>query len=250
MKVMIAERAWKTLAAELDRVAPKEGIALPLVAVRSAARPSQPRALSSIDALIVPDVLVVPAELQDASAVHVNVLPATDAHMQAQVARKTAAHPRLRVAAYLHSHPFANDRTWPSGGDYYGHMLPLLRQNADAGLDTSFSLIAARANRSWVLQCFALGPDRRIVDCGFAQLVPDTHEAIVWSLAPPLSSSARAMLRRICRDEQRRGRTVSCRELFDGFRRYVVRDRGAVREVIFVPCDFPKAPMQRYEVMS
>jgi hypothetical protein len=247
VRAVIARSAWEALSAELDRVAPAEGIALPLVALRSAVPPWRSRGLSAIDALIVPRVLRVPAALQENSALRVSVLPSTDAAMQRDVAAHVARHPRLRVAAYLHSHPFAHGSTWPSSGDYHGHMLPLLAQNRASGVDTAFSLIACRARAGWALQCFALDGER-VVDCGLMEAVGDEDEAIRFALSGPLDKPARAMLRQLCRRERRAGRDVRSTDLFDGYRRYVVREGGAAREVIFVPCDFPRAPLQRFTI--
>ncbi|MCC6806283.1 MAG: hypothetical protein IT381_02570 [Deltaproteobacteria bacterium] len=248
MRIIIAQSAWDEMAAELDRVAPAEGVLLPLVALRSTALPAAPRTLATIEALVIAGMLRVPAALQTNAAIAVRVLPSADATMQREVERVTAQHPRLRVAAYLHSHPFAFGRTWPSAGDYDGHMLPLAAQNERAGVATSFSLIACRERDGWALQTFALDGGRRVVDLGFAQKTPDGDPLVRWALQPPLSRPARAILRQLCRRHQRAGREVRSTELFDGVRRYVVREGGAPREVLFVPCDFPAAPARRFAI--
>lgn len=250
MRIVVGQSAWDEMCSELDRVAPDEGILLPLVALQSGSEPpSRERGVAAIDTLIVPRMLRVPAALQRNSSVHVSVLPRTDEKMEREVARLVSAHPRLRVAAYLHSHPFAQGHTRPSSGDYTGHMLPLRDQNAACGLRTSFSLIACRGSHGgWELPCFALDDAGQIVDLGFAEVVADAHPLINWALAPPLDPRARAMLRRFSRRVRRRGQQVRSAQLFDGYRRYVVREGSTLKEVIFVPCDFPRSVAQRFVV--
>jgi hypothetical protein len=58
------------------------------------------------------------------------------------------------------------------------------------------------------------------------------------------------MLRRFARRARRNGKQVRSATLFDGYRRYVVREGNQLREIIFVPCDFPNAAAQRFLVAA
>lgn len=241
--VEIAQSCFDLVASELTRVAPREGLAVPLVHL--ARRPPEPGPtatlhLAHVEKVVIAGVVLVPAEKQLNSGFRVGVLAETDALVAEATRRLTRRHPRLRACAYLHSHPFARGGTWPSRGarcDYEGHMLPLLERGLDAGLATSFSVIACRprAGEGWLLQAFALDDDRRIVDLGFAEPVPDDHPDVARALLPALSRRRGARLVRAWLRKLRRA-SVAPRvdELFDGWLRVIA---GPL--VALVPPGFP-----------
>src|SRR5688572_30731976 len=116
-RVLVAQACWETIVRELDRVAPREGVLLPLVAIEHRAEPCAPIELRDIAAVVLAQVRCVPPELQHNAMAHVAALPRTDAWADEVVLPLVRRHPRLRAAAYLHSHPFATEHTWPSTGD-------------------------------------------------------------------------------------------------------------------------------------
>lgn len=241
--VEIAASCLDQVEAELDRVAPREGLAVPLVWLARRAPDPGPTAtlrLEQIEKVVIARVLLVPPDKQLNSGVRVGVLGETDALVAEATRRLTRRHPRLRACAYLHSHPFARGSTWPSRGarcDYEGHMLPLLDRGLQAGLATCFSAIACRTDdgRGWLLQVFALDDDRRIVDLGFARRVPDADPDVARALLPALSRRRSARLVRAWLARLRRARVAyRADELFDGWLRIIA---GSL--VALVPPDFP-----------
>ena len=241
---------WQRLVAELDRVAPAEGIAVPLVALtmRDPGRnPCAMIALDDIARVTVAELLLVPDSQQVNGAVRVSVLPQTDRIVNAQVERLLRRFPRLRACAYLHSHPFAIGTTRPSHGlhcDYEGHMLPLWRDNRRAGLDTSFSFIACRGplGAGWRLCCFALDPGGAIVDLGWARVVADVDAGQPGPLQHAVEEREplRQVLRGYRRELRRRGFFCSSEELFDGWQRTVVHIDRRWTAVILLPIEFPQ----------
>jgi hypothetical protein len=155
-------------------------------------------------------------------------------------------HPRLRAAAYLHSHPFAIGRTWPSGGDLEGHMLPMLRRNAEAGLEASFSFIACRGGGGWRLPCFAMDARGRVIELDAPEVVDDGDEAIRRARS---ERASRCLVRRWRQQLQRRGLAPRADELFDGWSRVRVRLGGERVLVALFPLDFPAAP-PRYHLVD
>jgi len=221
--VWIEGSCWDTVVAELDRVAPDEGVLLPLVGLR---RPPGSHPCNTIDleellSITIADVVRIPAHLQRNSSVLVSLLPGTDAWLDGELAARVAGRPALRSAAYLHSHPFAVERTWPSAGDIQGHMVPLLRRNREAALNSSFSFIACRSRtRGWRLQCFALDGAGRVVDLGFAEPIAADHGAVMRALAPSLRRRPDgAALKKMRQVLKRCGYRATLDELFDGWMR-------------------------------
>ncbi|HEY3448112.1 MAG TPA: hypothetical protein VGK67_17275 [Myxococcales bacterium] len=248
--VEIAQSCLDQVASELTRVAPREGLAVPLVWLSR--RPPEPGPtatlhLAHLEKVVIAGVVLVPAEKQLNSGFRVGVLGETDGLVAQATKRLTRRHPRLRACAYLHSHPFARGSTWPSRGarcDYEGHMLPLLERGLQAGLATSFSVIACRPNGGdgWKLQTFALDDERRIVDLGFAQPIPDDHPDVARALLPALSRRRGARLVRAWLHKLRRA-SVATRvdELFDGWLRIIA---GPL--VALVPPGFPDQAVQLF----
>jgi len=244
---------------ELNRVLPHEGILVPLVALSLADPGHNPCAaihLDDIAEILIAAVVLVPHDKQVNHWARVSVLPHTDDTINADIEARVRLFPRLRAAAYLHSHPFAHGSTAPSHGtscDYEGHMLPLLEANRMSGLLTSFSFIACRGphGRGWRLQCFALNSRAEIVDVGFARVVPDGDPRVLAALTPaiPTRPVARAMLRHAHTELRRRGLTYTTDELFDGWRRTIIRLSRRLAAVVLVPVDYPtEAP--RYFVVD
>lgn len=256
-EVKISALSWKQITAELDRVAPREGIAVPLVALDLCDpefNPCRTIALADIATVTIASVVLVPSHKQKNQIARVSVLEETDELVGEKVESLVSRYPRLRACAYLHSHPFAWGSTRPSRGatcDYEGHMLPLLESNRAAGLATSFSFIACRGlnGSRWRLQCFALDNHGDIVDLGFARVIGDDTPELAAFYLPGLSRRpmVRTLLRRWRRDLGRRGYRVRCGELFDGWTRIVV-DLGARALVTLVPIDFPARPPQHHVV--
>ena len=257
-RALISRFAFRQVVAELDRVAPNEGILVPLCALSlrdSEQNPCATMPLSALAEILIAAVVLVPQDRQVNQGTRVSVRPHTDPVVNEKVEALTRRFPRLRACAYLHSHPFARGRTWPSSGarcDYDGHMLPLCARNTEAGLSTSFSFIACRTlnGRGWLLQTFALDETQRAVDLGFAQIIDDDGPRVVKALMPSLKSraEARSILRHWLRDARRRGFATQEDELFDGWQRLKVRlDHGLVL-VGLVPIDFPASPPRFYMV--
>lgn len=249
MEITISESCWARVTAELDRTYPLEGVLVPLVALVPARRdfsPCSTMTLEDIRAVVIARAVLVPEDLQVNQYARVGVRAHTDRVVNQEIERLTTRYPRLRACAFLHSHPFAHGSTWPSSGcrgDHEGHMLPLLRRNRDAALDTSFSFIACMG-APWKLQGFALDRDERITDLGFASVVPDEDPRIRSSLQPShlTRSPMRHVLRR-WRRQLKRAR-LPCRrdELFDGWQRWVIEAGGHLAVVVLLPMDFPKQP--------
>ncbi len=255
---VVSDFAWRQIVRELDRVAPAEGLLVPLVALRPRAADANPCAMLELDAIaevIIAAVLLVPRARQENRLARVSVLPETDDEVGRRIEAQVARFPRLRACAYLHSHPFATGRTAPSrgaSGDVEGHMLPLWHRSRAAGLNTSFSFIACRgtAGHGWRLQGFAIDRSGRVVDLGFARVVANRGPEIDFALQPALDRQpiARALLRHWRRRQRRLGRRVRTDELFGGWRRLVARDRQGGAVVLLVPLDFPAAPVRRFLV--
>ena len=251
--VAITESCLSTVCAELDRVSPREGLAVPLVWLKKRAPEPSPGALlrlEQIEQVVVAAVLLVPPEKQLNASVRVGVLAHTDSLLADATRSLVRRHPRLRACAYLHSHPFARGWTRPSRGpscDYEGHMLPLLARNREAGLATSFSFIACRSasGDGWALHAFALDEEGAIVDLGLARPVPDSHPEAVRALAPPLTRRPAARLVRAwLRKLRRAGLAYRVDELFDGWHRIIVEASRQVSLVALVPVSFPRESAQ------
>jgi len=257
-EVRISELCWSQITAELDRVAPREGIVVPLVALglRDAEfNPCRTIALTDIATVTIASVVLVPSDKQNNQIARVSVLDQTDDLIGEKVEALVARYPRLRACAYLHSHPFAWGSTRPSRGatcDYEGHMLPLLDSNRDAGLATSFSFIACRGlnGSRWRLQCFALNHRRQVVDLCFARIIPDGTAELATLFLPGLSRRpmVRTLLRRWRRDLGRQGYRVRCGQLFDGWTRIIVDLSRGRALVTLVPIDFPERAPQHHVV--
>jgi len=257
-EVDITLSCWQRLVAELDRVAPAEGIAVPLLALtmRDPSRnPCATIGLADLARVTIGELVLVPDSQQINGAVRVSVLPRTDHLVNCQVARLLEQYPRLRACAYLHSHPFAIGSTQPSRGlrcDYEGHMLPLWHDNRAAGLDTSFSFIACRGplGWGWRLCCFALDPSGAIVDLGWARVKTDVDVGQPGPLqhAVEQREPLRQVLRGYRRELRRRGFFCSSEELFDGWQRTVVPIDAATALVILLPIDFPEQPPRFFRV--
>ena len=243
MRVVVAQSCWNAITFELDRVAPREGVVLPLIALEHRAEPCAPIGLGDITTIAIAEVRCVPAELQDNALLRVAALPRSDAWSDSVVLPLVRRSPRLRAAAYLHSHPFARSRTWPSGPDIDGHMLPLLARNREGGLMTSFSFIACGR---WKLPCFAMDERQRVVEVGTAEIVDDADPIIERARA---RRPARFWLKRWKQRLRARGIAPRIDELFDGWTRARV-DLDAHRVlVVLFPLGFPdEAP--RYFVVD
>jgi len=249
-RVLVARSCWQVITGELDRVAPREGVLLPLVALdrrAPGADPCAPLGLGDLARVVLAEVRCLPPHLQHNDLARVAALPCADAWADDVVLPLVRRHPRLRAAAYLHSHPFAVERTWPSGGDLEGHMLPMLARNAEAGLDASFSFIACgAAGGGWRLPCFALEPGGRVVALGAAEVVDDGCDAIRRARTPRAPGH---LVRRWKQQLRRRGLALRADELFDGWSRVRVR-LGAHRVLVALfPVDFPAAP-PRYHLVD
>ena len=97
MKVVVAQSCWNAIAFELSRVAPREGVVLPLVAIEHRAAPCAPIALADITSLAIAEVRCVPAELQHNTLMRVSALPRSDAWADAVVLPLVRRSPRLRA---------------------------------------------------------------------------------------------------------------------------------------------------------
>ena len=248
MKILVARSSWNTITEELDRVAPREGVLLPLVALElHHENPCATIGLRDLAALVLAEVRCVPRHLQINSVAHVAALPSSDAWADETVLPLTRRYPRLRPAAYLHSHPFAVARTWPSSGDIDGHMRPLLARNADASLAASFSFIACTAfDGGWHLPCFAMDARQRVVELGNAEVVDDDHASIVRARQQRVS---RFLVRRWKRQLERHGIEFCEDELFDGWLRFKIRITPTQMLVVLLPVDVPATP-PRYHLID
>jgi hypothetical protein len=256
-RVSVAAGCWAEIVSELDRVAPCEAIALPLLALlpRGAEErnPCAPLELEDLEELVIARVVLVPEQRQINALARVSVLPLTDELVNARAAAELRRFPRLRACAYLHSHPFARGSTWPSSGmtgDLDGHMRPLLRHNADSGLHTSFSFIACRTDDGggWRLQGFALDRRGEVIDLGFAE--PLAEHRLRRLLLPPLGAREpfRHLLRRWRRELRRTRVRYESDDLFDGWRRTIVELDPQRALVILLPLDFPLCPLRCFVV--
>lgn len=248
MRILVARSCWNTITEELDRVAPREGVLLPLVALElHHDNPCTAIGLHDLAAVVLAEVRCVPPHLQENSVARVAALPSSDAWADDTVIPLTRRYPRLRPAAYLHSHPFAVARTWPSSGDIDGHMRPLFARNADANLAASFSFIACTSvDGGWHLPCFAMDACGRVVELGDAEVVEDDHASIVRARQQRVS---RFLVRRWKRQLERHGVPYREDELFDGWLRFKIRLAQAQVLVVLLPVDLPATPA-RYHVID
>lgn len=238
MRIVVAQSCWTAITFELDRVAPREGVVLPLVALEHRAAPCAPIGLAEITTLAIADARSVPPQLQDNALFGVTARPSADAWADSVVLPLVRRYPRLRAAAYLHSHPFAHARTWPSGGDIDGHMTPLLARNRACGLDVAFSFIACGR---WKLPCFAMDAGRRVVELGDAEVVDDADPIIVRARA---ERAPRSWLKRWKQRLRARGLSVHIDELFDGWTRAKIELDAQRIQVVLFSIDFPtEAPL-------
>lgn len=257
-RLLIGAACWRRICAELDRVLPCEGLAIPLMALTQIEPRANPCSMIELDQLhevIIARAVLVPDRLQLNSWARVRVLPRTDGIVNQEVEVEIRRHPSLRACGYLHSHPFARGRTWPSGGpagDLMGHMLPLLEHNRRAGLDTSFSFIACREEEGtgWRLQGFALDRRGGIVDLGFARVLADRSPLLARALQPALWTRPpyKHLLRRWRRELRRRRLRPRQDELFGGWLRFIVRVDPDLELVILLPNSYPEQPAQYYVV--
>ncbi len=255
--ILISASCWRQMSAELDRVAPAEGVMVPLVAlemVRPEHNPCARIELTEIARLVIARLVTVPPELQVNRGARVHVLPRTNRAVNGRLEREIARRPRLRACSYLHSHPFAVGTTRPSRGwgcDYEGHLLPLWRHNRRGGLDTSFSFIACRHPAGgWRLLGFGLDDEQRIVDLGPAEIVSDADPAVQRALLLGLwdRPADRAVLRRWRRELHRKGLNPRHEELFGGWQRLIFNLDHGRRGVALVPIEFPAVEPQLWVV--
>jgi hypothetical protein len=242
VRVVVAQSSWNAIELELDRVAPREGVLLPFVAIEHRCEPCAPIRLADITTLAIADVRALPPALQENSPVHVAALAHADAWADATVLPLVRRYPRLRAAAYLHSHPFAYRTTSPSSSDIHGHMIPLLAKNSECGLFASFSFIACDR---WKLPCFAMDASRRVVALGDTEIVDDAEPIITRARAqrPP-----RFWLKRWKQRLRARGLAPQLDELFDGWTRArITLDATRVLVVLF-PLEFPAMPPRYFVV--
>jgi hypothetical protein len=253
--VAITESCLAQVEEELDRVNPREGLAVPLLWIKKRAPEPNPATLlrlAQIEQVIIARALLVPPEKQLNGCVRVGVLAETDRLLAEATRALTRRHPRLRACAYLHSHPFARGGTRPSRGatcDYEGHMIPLLERNRDAGLAASFSFIACRTwkDDGWELHCFALDEHEDIGDLGLARRIPDSHPDAVAALLPPLSRRPIHRLVRGWLSRLRRARVhYRVDELFDGWLRIILDASAQTSLVVLLPISFPRQPAQLF----
>lgn len=229
----VAESAWRSICAELDRVAPAEAVLVPLCAVEYlSSEPWRTRTLADVRRVVITHALTLPAALQRNQRFCVAALPDADDALNALSAPLLRLHPRLRACAFLHSHPFAHGATWPSATDLVGHMIPLNDKNRAAALDTSFSFIACVAAAGWRLQAFALSAAGQPVELGAVEVVADASPFVRKALSKRASG---AVLRNWRRRARGLGYRVASRSLFDGWTRVVARptDRAAPSLVLF-----------------
>jgi hypothetical protein len=257
----VAASTWARLCAELDRVYPREGLALPLAGLvprRADHNPCARLRLEEIAEIVLAECVLVPPALQWNCQARVGVHPSADEAVNRELAALLARHPQLWPCGYLHSHPFARGGTLPSrgaGGDVEGHMLPLLARNRELGLEASFSFIACRslADRGWELHGFALvdeGGAPALAALGAASVVEDRAPSVARLLRPGLGARVpeRILLRRYRRALRRAGLRSRCDELLGGWLRVVVALAAGARAAFLVPPDFPRALPRCYVV--
>ncbi len=230
-RVLVPADTWSVVVDELDRVAPREGVLVPLVSLvrrPSAPHPCIPAGLAELEAVVVAHAVPVPPDLQRGSAVHVAALPGADAWLDARVDEAMRRMPALRAAAYLHSHPFATGDTRPSSPDVHGHMEPMRRAKEREGLLASFSLIACRAHGGgWILRAFACTADRPTVDLGVATVVDEAHPRVREARMPHARHRGlRGTLRRWRRAAAQAGLPSTVDDLMDGWVRLRIHARG------------------------
>lgn len=245
MRVVVAQSCWNAIELELDRVAPREGVLLPLVAIEHRREPCAPIALADITSLAIAEVRAVPPALQHNALLHVAALPSSDAWADGVVLPLVRRFPRLRAAAYLHSHPFAHGRTAPSGGDIEGHLRPLLARNTACNLEASFSFIACRGSRGWALPCFAMTPAGRVVGLGDTEIVDDADPLIARARTP---RPPRFWRKRWKQQLRAAGLAVRLDELFDGWTRARIALSQERTLVVLFPVAFPAEPPQYFVV--
>ena len=259
-RFLMGMRAWRELSAELERVAPAEGLAIPLMALElrhGLAHPAQTLHLEHIKRVLIPRLFFLPARLQANHAARVQALAGSDAHLQTRIDHCLDLYPRLRPAGFIHSNPFASLHTWPSSGargDIEGHLLPLRARNLEAGLATSFSLIACRKGKGsgWRLQAFALDRHKRVRDCGLVRPAPDSHPALRRALRGNAlqRQAGRDRLGPWLADMEHAGFLIEMRTLFDGWLRCDL-NRGSLRcRSILLPPDFPRQAPLSYALGS
>ncbi len=248
MRIVVAQSSWNVISRELDRVAPDEGVLLPLVALEhdnDSLGPCAPIGLTDVSALVLAEVRCVPPELQRNSLMRVATLPSSDTWADGIVHELVRRHPRVRAAAYLHSHPFCERSTWPSPADIDGHMRPLLARNAEAGLYASFSFIACRNGSGWALPCFAMDARGRVSELGDSEVIDDRDDLVVRARA---GRTSRPWLKRWRSELRRLGFWPRLDELFGGWSRVrVPLDRHRVLVALF-PIEFPALPAQYHVV--
>ena len=258
ISTLVSASCWTRIVAELDRVYPDEAVAAPLCALvyRDPLRdPCAPIQLADLRQVVIPRVVLVPADSQQNSPTRVRVLEGADVRVNAELLELTRRHPRLRACAALHSHPFALGGTAPSRGlcgDVGGHMQPLLERNRDAGLEACFSFIACRGAAGWRLQGFALDGRGELHDLGFARILEDASPLLGPLLLAPLADRwpQRHLLRRWRRELRRAGWRHRTDELFDGWLRTVVELGPGRRAVILLPLTFPAAAPRFFAVQE
>lgn len=241
-RLSVSARCWTDITRELERVAPAEAVLVPVVQVVRRDDPWRTAGLHDVVEVRLVEVVRVAPDKQRNGSAYVSVVAGTDPDVDRAVLRLTRRMPALRTAAYLHSHPFSRGRTFASGTDHRGHMIPLLARNEAAGLGASFSFIACRdgTGRGWRLQCFAL--DRaaplEVVDAGFCTVEADDSSAMRGARLPGVLQRERAALRAWRTALRRRGWRVCFRQLLDGWVRARV-DVDTHRTVaVFFPHEF------------
>ncbi|MFH1807926.1 MAG: hypothetical protein ABIJ09_04235 [Pseudomonadota bacterium] len=259
-RMEIGRQVWRRVARELDRVAPAEGLAVPLLALtpRDVQRnPCTTLRLEDLEVVTIARAVLVPPELQRNHLMSVRALGSADERVNREVVGLGLRYPRLRPAGHLHSHPFARGNTWPSSGlsgDIDGHMRPLLVHNSDAGVEVSFSFIACRdqTGQSWVLQAFSLDGSGQVHDLGPCQVVED-EALIARGLFTP-GTERQPLLRGLwqcwVRDLRRQGWACRCATLLEGWQRCIVEMGQGLCAVFLLPIDFPDRPCQVHVVMA
>ena len=256
--ISIGQSCWRALCAELDRVFPREGLAVPLLFLdpRQPGRsPCASLGLQDLREVVIARILTVPAFLQVNGPVRVAVREGADHLINREVEALVGRFPQLRACAYLHSHPFAVGATHPSRGpgcDLEGHMLPQLDHNRRAGLEASFSFIACRAigGPGWRLQGFALDGQGALYELGFARLIPD-HDLLLRRASLPGLEQRPMVHRRLRRwrhELRRLGINFYQDDLFGGWLRIVLELDPPNALVVLLPIDFPAERPRCYAV--
>ncbi len=249
-RFLMGMRAWQELCGELDRVAPDEGLAVPLMSIelrRGLAHPVQTMYLDQIKHVIIPRLFLLPGHLQDNRWARVQALAGSDDALQSRIDRCLDLYPRLRPAGFIHSHPFAKARTWPSSGprgDIEGHLKPLMQRNGQSGLATGFSLIACRnrSGRGWKLQAFALDRQGQVSDCGMVQPAPEGHPALRRALRGHAmqQQAGRKIILPWLQHMKSSGLQVQTQSLFDGWLRCDLSRNEERLISVLLPADFPR----------